>query len=207
MKRILRLIEDGEGSTLDFKREISSSQRIARTIVSFANHKGGTLLVGVNDDGTIAGVKADEEKYMLEQAAAFFCKPEIALEIHEWTIRKKMVLEVIIPEGENKPYYAKDEDDKWWVHIRVADQSLLASKVVVDVLKRGTANRPTVVEFSSKEKALLDYLRDNSRITIKQYCKLINISRWRAIKILVNLVSLGVIRSHTTEKTEFFTLS
>jgi predicted HTH transcriptional regulator len=201
------MIEDGEGSTLDFKREISSSLRIARTIVSFANHKGGTLLVGVNDDGTIAGVKAEEEKFMLERAASFFCKPEIKLEIHEWVIKKKLVLEVIIPEGDRKPYYAKDENDKWWVHIRVGDQSLLASKVVVDVLRKNTAGTPALVEFSSKEKALLDYLRDHNRITVKQYCKLINISRWRAIKILVNLLSLGVIRSHNTEKTEFFTLS
>lgn len=207
MHRILRMITQGEGSMLDFKKEISSSQRIAKSIVSFANHKGGTLLVGVRDDGTLAGVKAEEEKFMLEQAATFFCKPEIQLEIHEWAIRGKLILEVVIPEGTDKPYYAKDENDKWWVHIRVGDQSLLASKVVVDVLKKSNGSQPNVVEFSSKEKALLDYLRDHNKITIKQYCKLINISRWRAIKIIVNLVSMGVIRSHTTEKTEFFTLS
>jgi len=201
------MITQGEGSMLDFKKEISSSQRIAKSIVAFANHKGGTLLVGVRDDGTLAGVKAEEEKFMLEQAATFFCKPEIHLEIHEWAIRGKLILEVIIPEGSDKPYYAKDEYDKWWVHIRVGDQSLLASKVVVDVLKKSNGSQPNLVEFSSKEKALLDYLRDHNKITIKQYCKLINISRWRAIKIIVNLVSMGVIRSHTTEKTEFFTLS
>jgi predicted HTH transcriptional regulator len=207
VKRILQLISQGEGEQLDFKKEISNSSRIARSIVSFANHKGGTLLIGVNDDGTIAGVKAEEEKFMLEQAAVFFCRPEIHLEVHEWTIRNKVVMEVLVPEGKDKPYYAKDEQGKWCVHIRVADQSLLASKVVVDVLKRSSTDRPAVVEFSSKEKALLDYLREHSKITIKQYCKLINISRWRAIKIVVNLVSIGVIRSHTTEKTEFFTLS
>jgi predicted HTH transcriptional regulator len=207
MKRIQDLISKGEGETLDFKREISSTSRIAKSIVSFANHKGGILLVGVNDDGTIAGVKTEEEKFMLEKSAVFFCKPEILLEIYERPFKKKMILEVVIPEGKDKPYYARDEDGKWWVHIRVGDQSLLASKVVVDVLKRGSSKNPAVVEFSSKEKALLDYLRVNPKITIKEYCKLINISRWRAIKILVNLVSIGVIRSHTTEKTEFFTLS
>jgi predicted HTH transcriptional regulator len=207
MQKILRLISDGEGSMLDFKKEISSSIRIAKSMVAFANHKGGTLLVGVNDDGTIAGVKADEEKYMLEQAASFFCKPEIKLDIHEWNIRGKVILEVVIPEGDEKPYYAKDEQGKWWVHIRVGDQTLLASKVVVDVLKKSNGDTPTIVSFSSKEKALMDYLREHDRITVKQYCKLINISRWRAIRILVNLVSMGVIRSHHTEKTEFFTLS
>ena len=207
MKRILDCINQGEGEQLDFKREISSSLRIAKSIVAFANHKGGTLLIGVNDDRTIAGAKVEEEKFMLEQAANFFCKPELNIEINEWRIKGKTVLEAKIPRGDSKPYYAKGEDDKWWVYIRVADQNLLASKVVVDVLRREGNGSATIIEYTSKEKALLDFLRDNKRITIKEYCKLINISRWRAIKILVNLVSVGVIRSHTTEKTEFFTMS
>ncbi len=207
MKRILDLISQGEGARLDFKREISSSLRIAKSLSAFANHLGGTLLVGVNDNGTIAGIKVEEEKFMLEQAAIFFCKPEVMIDIQERQIKGKIILEVKIPEGESKPYYAKDENGKWWVYIRVADESLLASKVVVDVLRRQGSGRQTLIEYTSKEKALLDFLKENKRITVKEYCKLINISRWRAIKILVNLVSVGIIRSHSTEKTEFFTLS
>lgn len=207
IKRIQQLIAQGEGDQLDFKKEISSKSRIAKTIVSFANHKGGTLLVGVNDDKTISGIKVDEERFMLEQAAGFFCKPEINLTLHEWKFGKKTILEAVIRTGTDKPYYAKDEEGKWWVHIRVKDQSLLASNVVVDVLRRQGSQENTVIAYSSKEKALLDYLTINHRITIKEYCKLINISRWRAIKIIVNLVSVGILRSHNTEKTEFYTLS
>ena len=207
MKHIERLLQQGENECLDFKKEISSTNRIAKTMVSFANHRGGTLLVGVNDDKTISGVKVEEERFMLQQAAAFFCKPEIGLEIKEWHIGRKIILAVIIAQGENKPYYALDAEGKWWVHIRVKDQSLLASKVVVDVLRRQSANENTIVEYSSKEKALLDYLRHHHRITIKEYCKMLNLSRWRAIKILVNLVSVGIIRNHNTESTEFYTLS
>lgn len=50
-----KLIKDGEGETLDFKKEITSVNKIAKTIVSFANHKGGIILVGVNDNKTILG--------------------------------------------------------------------------------------------------------------------------------------------------------
>ncbi len=206
MKRIQQLIIQGEGEQLDYKKEITSTTRIAKTIVSFANHKGGTLLIGVNDDKTISGIKSEEERFMLEKAV-IFCKPEIQLIIHEHRIGKKTILEAVIPEGTDKPYYAKDEDGKWWVYIRVKDQSLLASKVVVDVLRRQSSNENTMVEYTSKEKALLDYLNTKHRITMKEYCRLINISRWRAIKILVNLVSVGVIRAHNTEKIEFYTLS
>ena len=124
---IKKLLEQGEGETLDYKKEVNNESKIAKTIVSFANHKGGKLLVGVNDNRTINGIAPEEERFMLEKAAGFFCKPEINIEITEWQIGKKTVLEVDIPKGESKPYYALGEDGKWWAYIRVKDQSLLAS--------------------------------------------------------------------------------
>lgn len=206
MKRIQFLIDQGEGDMLDFKKEISSVHRIAKTIVSFANHHGGTLLVGVNDDGTIAGIKTEEEKYMLEKASEFYCDPPINLTMREWTMKGKMILEVIVPEGFEKPYYAIDEEGKKWVYVRQADQSLLASKVMVEVLKHKHSSRPVVVQYTSKEKALLEFLKQHPRITMKEYCKLVNISRWRAQRILINLTAVGVVRLHDIEKPEYYTL-
>jgi predicted HTH transcriptional regulator len=207
VNRIYKLIERGEGPMLDFKKEISSVNRIAKSIVSFANHHGGTLLVGVNDNGTISGVKAEEERFMLEQSAGDFCNPPIKLTIHEWNIKGKVILEVLVPEGKEKPYYAIDEEGKGWVHVRQGDQCLLASKVVVEVMKQQSGNNRTLIEYTSKEKALLDYLSANKRIYLKEFCKLVNISRWRAIRILVNLVSVGVLRVHQTENPEYYTLA
>lgn len=202
-----RLIEKGENESLDFKKEVSSEHKIAKTIVSFANHLGGKLLIGVNDNRTIHGVSPEEERFMLEKAAGFYCKSEIPIEITEWQVGRKTVLEVSIPRGDHKPYYALGDDGKWWAYIRVKDQSLLASKVVLDVLKREGANENTMIRYSPKEEALLEYLSKHDRITLLQYCKLLNISRRRATQILVNLISIGVIRAHSTEKTEYYTLS
>jgi predicted HTH transcriptional regulator len=207
LHHILQLIAKGESDTLDFKKTISSASKIAKTLCAFANHKGGRLLVGVNDSGTLAGVKSEDEKYMLDLAASFYCKPEIKLELVEWEMGDKTIIEAIVPQGEHKPYYAKDEQGKWWVHIRVKDQSLLASKVVVDVLKRSTAQTNTLIQYTKHEQSLLHFLGKNHRITLKELCKMLNISRWRAQKMLINLVSAGIIRNHTTEKEEFFTLS
>ncbi len=203
---LLLRIANGENEVLDFKKTISSASKIAKTISAFANHKGGTLLVGVNDNKTISGVRTDEEKYMLELAANFYLKPSTKLEIREWNFGGKTVLEAIIPEGKDKPYYAKDEEGKWWVHVRVNDQSLLASKVVVDVLKMNSGNQINIIKYSDKEQIVLKTMDKNGRLTLKEICKMLNISRWRAQKMLVSLVSAGVVRSHTTEKEEFFTL-
>lgn len=206
MKRIYNLIALGEGEMLDFKKEITSEVKIAKSIVAFANHHGGTLLVGVNDDGSISGIKAEEERFMLERASGFYCFPPIELSIHEWNLKGKIILEVLVPEGHDKPYYAQDESGKKWVYVRQGDQSLLASKVVVEVLKRQHSSKPALIRFTNLEKALLDHLKSNRRITLKEYCKLVNISRWRAMRILVNLTAVGSIRVHDTEKPEYYTL-
>jgi len=205
--RIKRYLIDGEGDMLDYKQEISSANKIAKTMVSFANHKGGTLLVGVRDNRSIAGIRTEDEKYMLDLAASLYCKPEITLDILEHDIGGKVVLECIVPEGDNKPYSAKGEDGKWWVYIRNKDKSLLASKIVVDVLRRQASNKGTLIKYGKNEEMLLKYLAENERITLNEFKKKINISRWRASKILVNLISAGVIRNHTHEKTEFYTLA
>ena len=51
---------------LDFKFEISDSKKIARTLVAFANTDGGRLLIGVKDNGSISGIRSEEEKYMID---------------------------------------------------------------------------------------------------------------------------------------------
>lgn len=59
---IKRLILEGENVSLDFKKTISKAEKIAKTLVAFANNQGGRLLIGVADDGSIKGVKSEEEE-------------------------------------------------------------------------------------------------------------------------------------------------
>lgn len=205
---IKRMIIEGEGVTLDFKKTITNCEKIAKTLVAFANNKGGRLLIGVLDDGTIKGVKSeDEEKYMITRAATFFCRPALEPIFEEIYVDEKLVLVAEIEPSDTKPHYSLGEDGKWWVYIRIKDKSMLASKIVVDVLKRSNTNDGVLIEYSSKEKALLEYLHEQERITVKEYCGLLNLSRRRAQRILVNLVLSGVIRVHTTEKEEYYTAS
>ncbi len=203
---IKKLIFEGEGISLDFKKTITSCEKIARTMVSFANNKGGRLLIGVADDGTITGVKSeDEERYMITKAAHLYAKPALEPIFEEVYVDDKLVLVVDTPESPIKPHYALAEDGKWWVYVRVKDKSVLASKIVVDVLKQSANKNGVFIEYSSKEKTLLEYLEKTSRITVKEYCELIKVGRRAAQRILVNMVLSGVIRIHTTEKEEYYT--
>jgi predicted HTH transcriptional regulator len=203
---IKKLIFEGEGVSLDFKKTISSCEKIARTMVSFANNKGGRLLIGVADDGTITGVKSeDEERYMITKAAHLFSKPALEPVFEEVYVDDKLVLVVDTAQSIIKPHYALAEDGKWWVYVRVKDKSVLASKVVVDVLKHASSNDGVFIQYSSNEKSLLEYLEKSERITVKEYCNLLNLTRRRAQSILVDLVLSGIIRIHTTEKEEYYT--
>ncbi|HXI00188.1 MAG TPA: RNA-binding domain-containing protein [Sphingobacteriaceae bacterium] len=205
---IRKIILEGEGATLDFKNRITSQEKIAKTLVAFANNKGGRLLVGVADDGSVKGVKSEEEeKFMLTQAGNLFCKPLIELSFEEVYIDDRIVLIAEVKESTTKPHYALGDDKKWWVYVRVKDKSVLASKIVVDVLKRETRDEGAFIEYTSKEKGLLEYLESNERITAREYSTLLNLSRRRAQRILVNLVLAGVVRVHTSEKEEFYTVS
>lgn len=203
---IKRLIFEGEGVSLDFKKTITRLEKIAKTMVSFANNKGGKLLVGVADNGAILGVKSEEEeKYMLTKAAQFYCRPALEPVFEEVYIDDKIVLVVDIAPSNEKPHASLAEDGKWWVYIRVQDKSVLASKIVVEVLKRSGSATGVLIEYTEKEKALLEYLDKQERITVKQLSELLNIGRRRAQRILVDLVLTGVILVHTTEKEEFYT--
>ncbi len=77
---ILGLISQGEHVQQDFKYAISDARKIARSISAFANNMGGRLLIGVKDNGAIAGVRNEEDIYVVEQAAQLYCRPAQTVE-------------------------------------------------------------------------------------------------------------------------------
>lgn len=201
---IRQLIEAGESQTLDFKFEISDSKKIAKTFVSFANTDGGTLLIGVKDNGAIAGVRSEEEYYMVEAASKMYCKPEVSFTTRKWNIDGKTILEITIPKSNNKPHYALTDDKKWLVYIRVNDQNLLANNVLLKVWQLKKNENPVYLEYSKNERALLTYLEDHESITISKFCKIALIPRKEAEIVLVKLISLDIISIVFTEKQVYY---
>jgi len=204
---IRKLILQGEGTTLDFKKTISNNEKIAKSLVAFANNRGGRLLIGVADDGSIKGVKSEEEeKYMIMKSAHQFCKPAIEPEFEEVYVDSKLVLVATIAQSDTKPHYALDENKKWWAYFRVKDKSILASKIIVDVLKKDNTHTGQLITYSDHEKKLMQFLAEEGRITLKQFCKLTRCSHKQAQKILVSLILAGVLRPNLSEKEEYFSL-
>lgn len=197
---IQQLISQGEHKQQDFKFAITDSKKIAKSISAFANTDGGRLLIGVKDNGKIAGVRTDEEYYMIEAAAQLYTKPEPVFSAKEWIVEGKKVLEITIEKGDNRPYYALDENKKWLAYTRVDDENYLINNIILRTWKLEKKPSGSFMQFSDKEKWLLSYLENNDNISFSAFKRKSKVGHRAAENVLVKLISwklLDVEYSHT----------
>jgi len=202
---IAKLLEMGECQTLDFKFEISNAQKIAKTLVAFANTEGGTLLIGVKDNGTIAGIRTEEEIYMVESAAYIYSRPKIKFQVKDWFIEGKQILEIIIPKKTDTPFLAKDTDNTWKPYIRIGDQNFVANNVLLRYwTEKNNPKKQIKITYSRKEELLLDYIKEYEKITLETFCLHAQITQAQAEDILANFLILDILEIVISEKEIFY---
>ena len=190
------LILEGEHEHQDFKYQITDARKIARSIAAFANNSGGHLLIGVKDNGNIAGVRSEEEIYMIETAAQMYCSPEQQVTFKVFNVNGKSVVKADIAEADEKPVQAQDDNGVWHVYYRVADENVLASRLHERILQKTVGDDcppDETISYSEREQVLLDYLRNHGGITLEGYMKLAHISEETAMQTVVALHSMGVL--------------
>ena len=215
-KDVTSLIEQGEGFEIEFKRKVSSPEKIARAMVGFANTRGGHLLFGVDDDGSIVGVESEKSEVdLIYHAGTTFCSPEIIPDIDIVPFDGLDVIVAYVHESAMKPHAftgpsngSADGGEDTKVYIRVNDKTVMASREVVRILRDERPDAPPLrVAIGDTERRLFHYLDAHERITAKEFSNLVNISERRASRILTTLVRAGVVRIHTLERDDFFTLA
>lgn len=212
LKDLYRLVRRGEGDTLEFKRKAAHPEKIVREFVAFANTKGGNVLIGVDDNGNIPGVKyAEEEIYVLNKALAKLCKPRLKYEYNIIPLdedESRAVVHYKVPESKKRPHYALPDENTDWgkAYVRLADKSIQASKEVRNVIKFSKRKNARVLEINEKEKLLLKYLGEFDKITVSQFQEVANLNRYKASKILVNLVVSNVLMIHPSDKEDSFSM-
>jgi len=208
---LFKLIEEGEGSKIEFKRKFSTPEKIAKEMIAFANTKGGYIFFGVDDDKKIFGVESEKaELDLIDTAAKFYCDPEVLYKTEIIPIKSKDVVVIEIPESRMKPHKLIDESDKVSsrVYVRFNDKSIIASKETANILKFSNYDStPLIISLGELEKMLIKYLEENNTITVKEFKKLSNISERRSSRTLVNLVRAGVLRHHRLDNKEFYTIA
>lgn len=109
---VKELLSKGETSSIQFKSNISNEHSVAQEMVAFANSKGGTILIGVDDKTwDVTGLTDDDIRRLtnlLVNASNEHIKPPLFIETETVIINGKKVIAVAVPEGNDKPYKDKD---------------------------------------------------------------------------------------------------
>lgn len=198
-KELADRIEEGEGQHLDFKYAVTDSKKIARSLAAFANSDGGSLLLGVKDNGRIVGVNSDEEYYMIETAAHIFCKPEVKFSVCRWDVMGKTVLEIIVESSAKAPHTAPDKENKATTYIRVNDENIKVGLLHTLYLKRmNSMSKP--VNIGERHKQIVDLLTAEGECTYNKVLRKLHLSSKEAMSMVLDLLSVNVIGIRSDEK-------
>ena len=128
------LLKEEEGLKLEYKQQISSQEKIAKTLSAMSNTAGGMILIGISDQRKIIGIDPEEERYMIAAANESFCVPQANLDLHVVSIdpdnlyeEEKYVLLVIVHASPDERVAVKLSDGSLKIYRRVGDKSLASS--------------------------------------------------------------------------------
>ncbi len=209
LQHLQKLVSQGEGATLEFKRKANFPEKIVKEMVAFANSNGGYLLVGVSDNGTVPGLKfVEEEKYVLDRAITLCSKPTLKYSCHTVSVNNdRAVLIYQIFPSEKKPHYALEKSTHKWgkAYVRVNDKSVQASREMVEILRRqNKSEKGQKIFYGEKENRLFKYLETKNKITISEYCSIADLPRKVASKTLVKLVLSQVLNLVRDDRGEYY---
>ena len=205
---IRRIVARGEGRHVEFKRRVPEPTRLAKEVVAFANSGGGRLLLGVDDDGTILGVKdSAEEEFSLSQALGMNCRPSVHWKSERVAVsNKRDVILVTVPDSPRKPHFivVDEQDGSGPAYVRVKDMSLEASPESVSLMKSRHYSDDVQFEFGKNELLLMRYLEQYGRVTVERFAQIADLKKANAGELLVTLTRAGVLKQFREERGDYY---
>jgi len=204
-----KLTESGEGQYLEFKKKADHPEKIVREMVAFANSGGGILLIGVDDNGKISGLKfPEEEKFVMEAAIFQYAMPVLAYKLDLIPVGQGLsVLKYEIPDGKEKPYFWLEKKEKQMrsVYVRSRDQSLRASYEMFRYLVSQKQERP--IALGPQELLLVSALGRNESISIRDFCEMSGLGKKKVSALFISLCCSGVLEIIPGENYDLFRLT
>lgn len=126
---LLELIANGESSFVEFKRDDVRPEQLAREIVALINHRGGQVLLGVEDDGTVAGLQRENvEEWVMDTVFGRYVHPWILPSYEEVDLGDGGRVGVItVAQGTTKPYVLRFQNREE-IFIRLGSTSQRATR-------------------------------------------------------------------------------
>ena len=125
---LLEIIANGENSGVEFKRDDIRAESLAREIVAMANLRGGMVLLGVEDDGTISGLQREDLESWVMNAILGHVHPML-LPFYEVVALDdgSRVAVVSVTMGTSKPYVLR-HNGREDIYIRVGSTVRFADR-------------------------------------------------------------------------------
>ena len=202
---LLSLIREGEHQQQDFKYRVADACKLAKSVSAFANTNGGRLLIGVRDDGHLSGVRSEEEIYMMHQAAYKYCKPEPSIAFDTYHAEGHTIVIATVPPSPKRPICAQDEEGRMRAYIRIGDENIVASPVLLALWQESQKPRGTMITYDEKVRRLLDVMQGLQ--TLNQIVRLSRLPRRTVITLLARLIRFGTVEWEYTDQQFHFSLA
>lgn len=191
---IEKLVAEGEHEQQDFKFMISDARKIARSVSAFANNSGGRLLIGVKDNGVVAGVRNEEDVYVVEQAAGRYCEPPQQVEFKAYRVDASVtVIVASIARAQSRPVSVIEEDGRRRAYYRVADENIAAHPLMVEAWEHAEADGGGVVMTLTGLESDLLRLVDGRLLDLREVAVGLHIAESRARSLIVRLAVVGLV--------------
>lgn len=158
--RLSIVLQDGEGQSIEFKRSL---EKIDREMVAFANASGGSIFIGIDDNGSIVGVSPTNRLLSQIHDIGRNCDPPLNLKIQ----KHENIIEVVVPEGKNKPYSCHGG---FYLRIGPTSQKLSRDEISRFAIGEGR------VHFDEEVNSRFEYPAHFSKERYDHFCKLTGIS-------------------------------
>ena len=202
------LAQSGEGVRTEFKQKANHPDRIVNEIVAFANTKGGTLLIGVHDNGQVSGVKhPEDDQVFIIQFLKDHIKPKPELSYGIIPVGPKKGVIWIKVTNQSRRLFAShlsSEPEAGVVYVRIADESVKASAELRRILRNASTPRGRIIQFSDIESTILKALEDQERSTLPDLVQATGIKKKVVSNCLVNLVLAKVLEIIPHQPNDFF---
>jgi predicted HTH transcriptional regulator len=201
-----RLVAEGEGHQLEFKRKAAHPDKIVHEMIAFANTEGGTILIGVDDNGSLSGVKyPDEELLSIREALQKHVRQPLVY--HDSLVplsESKFVLRLDIPPNFKRPILFWMDSKHSESYVRVNDMSVKASDEMIEIIRRKRQKKDIRFYFAEHELALMKYLDKYPAISSKEFQKLTGLNQYAASRKLILLVLANVLKITATGKGDLY---
>lgn len=152
---IAQEITKGESSTLEFKKELPAThEQYLKTVVAFANGKGGRIIFGIEDQTcAVVGVQVESVARTLDRISNAIVDgivPQIIPDIYLENVDDKVLIVVDIAPGQHTPYYIRKQGPEQGVYLRAGATTRRAENLqrFELVLKGGNMNYDSYVNQS-----------------------------------------------------------